>query len=70
MHKELKIGPIYHLQIQTFLIFVDVALKFSKAKLKINGHNAATYIERKSGWRSKHSVEVTGWAVRGSTDGR
>jgi len=70
MHEQHKIGPIYPLQIPTLLTFLDVALKFSKAKLKINGHNAATYIEPKPGWRSYHSDEATGWAIRSSTPDR
>jgi len=69
MHKEHKVGSIYPLQIPTLLTFSNVALTFSKAQLKINGHNAATDIERKPGWRSHHSDKATGWAIRSSTSG-
>jgi hypothetical protein len=70
MHKEHKVEPIYPLQIATLLTFLNIALASSKAQLKINGHNAATYIERRPRWRSHHSDKATGWAIRGSTSGR
>jgi len=64
MHKEHKIGPIYPLQIPTLLKFLNLALTFSKVKLKISGHNAANYIEL-----SRDGVVITATRLRAGPSG-